>query len=57
MLDWKIALGVTSTFYSIGKSFEYIKRKYGILTSVLTHIGLSVASTLMFLNIMYIRAN
>lgn len=54
--DWKIALGLTSTFFSIGKSFEYIIKKYGFITGVLTHFGVAVSSCLCFLDILYIES-
>ena len=55
IMDWKYAIGVTSTFYSIGQSFEFIKKKYGIITGMICHLGMSLASTIALMDILYLE--
>ena len=55
MVNWKIAIGLTTTALNIGRSFEYIKNKYGFLTAILTHFGLSIGSCLALIDILYLE--
>lgn len=55
IMDWRIATGITTTFFSIGKSFDYIKGKYGFITNCITHFGLSLAGAFALLDILYLE--
>lgn len=55
MMNWKLALGITSTFFSIGQSFDYIKQKHGIISSILSHIGMSLAAAFCLMDVLYIE--
>lgn len=38
------AMGFSTYFYSVSKSFEYIRMKYGLITCLMTHYGMTMAS-------------
>lgn len=44
--DWEFAIGFAAYFYSIGRSFEYIREKYGLITCLMAHYGMTFASSL-----------
>ena len=48
---WK-AVPFVLTFYSIGRSMKHIKNKWGILASILTHYGITLAG---FALLLYLR--
>lgn len=54
IMDWKYAVGMMTNFFSIGRSFDYIKEKYGIITCMITHIGMSFASMLVLYDILFL---
>lgn len=56
-LKWKYAIGLATTFFQIGRSFDYIRDKYGIVTGILTHIGLSFASFFVICDLLLIEGN
>ena len=53
ILEWKTAFLMVFTYFSIGKSLEYIKYKYGIIAAILTNFGLSFGIALIFLDVIY----
>jgi len=55
IMNWKLAIGFTTTFFSVASSFEYIKSKYGFLTCVITHIGMSLASTFCWMDVLFLE--
>ena len=53
IMEWKTAFLMVFTYFSIGKSLEYIKYKYGLISAILTHFGLSLGFALIFLDVIY----
>lgn len=47
--NWEFALGFGCYFYSIGRSFEYIREKYGLITCLMAHYGMTIASSIVLL--------
>lgn len=43
VLGYKRALVLTGTFFSVGRSMQYIKDKEGIICAVITHYGITCA--------------
>lgn len=43
--DWEFALGFGAYFYSIGRAFEHIREKHGLVTDLMAHYGMSAASS------------
>ena len=41
----------------MAKSLEYVKEKHGLITCIITHIGLSLAGFLAFLDILILKWN
>ena len=39
------------TYLSIGRSFEYIKDNYGILSAIIGHIGMNLALVILMIKI------
>lgn len=55
VMDWKLAILFSTTFYSIARAFSHIKETKGIISCVIGHIGLSIACTIAFLDVLYIE--
>lgn len=55
MTNWKLSIGLTTTFFSMGKSFEYIMKKYGFICTVITHLGVSIAATTCLIDVLYLE--
>jgi len=54
IMPWRYAVGMMTNFFSIARSFDFIKEKYGIITCVITHIGMSLSSTIVFYDILFL---
>jgi hypothetical protein len=46
---------MTFTYFSIGKSFERIKDKFGIISTILTHLGFSLSLMIIMFDIIYLK--
>ncbi|CAK90055.1 unnamed protein product (macronuclear) [Paramecium tetraurelia] len=47
--DWEFAIGFSTYFMSIGGSFEHIREKYGFITCLMAHYGMTLAASLALL--------
>lgn len=47
--DWEFAIGFSMYFYSIGRAFEHIRSKFGLITCLLAHYGMTFASSIAIL--------
>lgn len=47
------AVPLVGTFFSVGRSMNHIKNKYGIASSVVTHYGISLGGFALYL---YLKA-
>lgn len=53
LLHWKMvnyylypkAAGFCTYFYSVGRAFDFIRSKYGLITCLMTHYGMTFASS------------
>ena len=44
---WK-ALVFVGTFFSVGRSMSHIKERFGIVTAVLTHYGITLSGVVIY---------
>ncbi|KAM3140161.1 hypothetical protein pb186bvf_007714 [Paramecium bursaria] len=51
--DLEYSIGFSLYFYSIGGSFDHIRTKFGLITTLLAHYGLTIAFSLVLLIILY----
>ena len=49
---WR-ALPLVGTFFSVGRSMSHIKEKYGIISSVVSHYGITFGGLVLYV---YLRA-
>lgn len=47
--DWEFSIGFSTYFMSIGGSFEHIREKYGFITCLMAHYGMTLAASLALL--------
>ena len=50
---WK-SIMFTGIFFSIGRSMSHIKEKFGIVTGIITHYGITLAGVVMYLLIKHV---
>jgi hypothetical protein len=43
------AVPLVGTFFSVGRSMSHIKNKYGIVSSIVTHYGISIGGFALYL--------
>ena len=51
--NWRVGCGFFMTYLSIGRSFEYIKDNYGIISAIIGHIGMNLALIILIAKIYY----
>lgn len=47
--EFELTLGFATYFMSIGGSFEHIREKYGLITCLMAHYGMTLAASLALL--------
>ncbi len=49
------AVGFSTYFYSVGRAFEYIREKHGLITCLMAHYGMTLASSLALISLIVIK--
>lgn len=50
---WR-AVPLVGTFFSVGRSMSHIKQKYGIVSSIIAHYGITCGGFVLYLYLRYL---